>query len=87
MLTLRARRDGEAFVEVAVSDNGPGIAPEALTRLLEPFFTTKPQGMGLGLPISRTIIETHGGRLWAENNAQGGATFRFTLPVAKGGGP
>ena len=84
-LTLRARRDGDGLVEVAVSDNGPGIPAEKLARLFEPFFTTKPQGMGIGLPISRTIIEAHGGRLWAENNAERGATFRFTLPVAEGG--
>jgi two-component system sensor kinase FixL len=84
-LTLRARRDGDGLVEVAVSDNGPGIPAEKLARLFEPFFTTKPQGMGIGLPISRTIIEAHGGRLWAENNAERGATFHFTLPVAEGG--
>ena len=84
-LTLRARRDGDGLVEVAVSDNGPGIPAEKLARLFEPFFTTKPQGLGIGLPISRTIIEAHGGRIWAENNAERGATFRFTLPVAEGG--
>ena len=85
LLTVRARTAGAGFVEVAVSDNGHGIPAEKVGRLFEPFFTTKPQGMGLGLPISRTIIEAHGGRIWAENNAERGATFRFTLPVAKGG--
>ena len=85
LLTVRARITGGGFVEVAVSDNGPGIPAEKLGRLFEAFFTTKPQGMGLGLPISRTIIEAHGGRIWAENDAERGATFRFTLPVAKGG--
>jgi C4-dicarboxylate-specific signal transduction histidine kinase len=84
-LRVRARRDGDGFVEVAVSDSGDGIPAEKLGRLFEPFFTTKPHGMGLGLAISKTIIEAHGGRLWAENNAQHGATFRFTLPVADGG--
>ena len=83
-MTVRAQRDRDGFVEVAVSDNGPGIPAENLGRLFEPFFTTKPQGMGLGLPISETIIKAHGGRLWAENNAAGGATFRFTLPPSEG---
>ena len=81
-VAVRARRDGAHTVEVAVSDCGHGVAPERLGLLFEPFFTTKANGMGMGLPISRTIIEAHGGRIWAENNAQAGATFRFTLPVA-----
>jgi two-component system, LuxR family, sensor kinase FixL len=81
-LTVWARRARDGFVEVAVSDNGDGIPAESLARLFEPFFTTKPQCMGIGLPISRTIIESHGGRIWAENNAHGGATVRFTLAVA-----
>ena len=84
-LTVRARTAGGGFVEVAVSDNGHGIPAEKLGRLFEPFFSTKPKGMGLGLPISRTIVDAHGGRIWAENNAERGATFRFTLPVAEGG--
>lgn len=81
-VAVRAQRHSESEVEVAVEDNGPGIAPERLGRLFEPFFTTKANGMGIGLSISHTIIEAHGGRIWAENNAGEGATFRFTLPLA-----
>jgi signal transduction histidine kinase len=70
-------------IKVAVSDSGTGIAPDKLNDVFEPFFTTKRQGMGLGLSIARTIIERSGGRLWAENRPEGGATFTFTLPVTK----
>jgi signal transduction histidine kinase/ABC-type uncharacterized transport system substrate-binding protein len=80
-VTVRVRRMAES-AEVAVSDTASGIPEENLKRLFEPFFTTKPTGLGLGLAISHTIIEAHGGRLWAENNPAAGATFRFTLPVA-----
>jgi signal transduction histidine kinase len=82
-VAVRAHRDGERTMEVAVCDYGHGIAPEALGRVFEPFFTTKANGMGIGLPISRTIVEAHGGRIWVENNAHEGVTFRFTLPVAE----
>ena len=81
-VTVRAQRHGEREVEIAVSDLGPGIDPERIGQLFEPFFTTKPNGMGIGLSISRTIVEAHGGRIWAENNAEEGATFRFTVPLA-----
>jgi two-component system sensor kinase FixL len=64
-----------------VSDTGPGIAAEKIEQIFEPFFTTKTSGMGIGLSVSRTIIEAHAGRIWAENNATKGATFRFTLPT------
>jgi two-component system sensor kinase FixL len=72
----------EGWSRVSVADTGPGIAPEVLERLFQPFMTTKPQGMGVGLSISRSIIEAHGGRIWAEANPGGGALFRFTLPPA-----
>jgi C4-dicarboxylate-specific signal transduction histidine kinase len=67
---------------VAVRDTGVGLRPESLPRLFEPFYTTKPDGMGMGLSICRSIIEAHGGRLWAEANGPRGAVFRFTLPGA-----
>jgi signal transduction histidine kinase len=76
--------DGE-MVEIQVSDTGPGLSAEKLSHLFEPFFTTKSSGMGMGLVISRTIVEAHGGHIWAENNAEGGATFHFTLQAAEPG--
>lgn len=83
LVSVRAHFDGGRTVEVAVSDSGHGMTPERLALVFEPFFTTKSNGMGIGLPISRTIIEAHGGRIWAESNADKGATFRFTLPVSE----
>lgn len=84
-LTARVRPGDPGMMQLAVSDSGPGIPEQNLSRLFEPFFSTKPQGLGLGLPISRTIVESHGGRLWAENHPEGGALFQFTLPVSTGG--
>ncbi|MFN3075910.1 MAG: ATP-binding protein [Alphaproteobacteria bacterium] len=75
----------EQRIEVSVQDNGPGLSPEVKARLFEPFVTTKEAGMGLGLSISKSILEAHEGRLWAENSPYGGTIFRFTLPVAAGG--
>ena len=68
-------------VEVDIRDNGPGLAPHVADDPFRPFQTTKADGMGIGLAISHTIIDAHGGRLWAENPPEGGAAFRFTLPV------
>ena len=82
VLKVRARVVNENAIEISVADNGPGIPPDKINRLFEPFFTTKARGMGFGLSISRTIVEAHHGQMWAENNADGGATFRFTLPRA-----
>jgi signal transduction histidine kinase len=70
---------------VAVSDTGPGINPELLDRVFEPFYTTKASGIGMGLSICRSIIDAHGGRLWAEANEPRGAVFQFTLPAAQEG--
>jgi signal transduction histidine kinase len=66
---------------VQVRDMGAGLPPEHLERLFEPYFTTKPGGTGMGLPICRSTVEAHGGRIRAENNEQGGATFEFFLPA------
>lgn len=81
-VTIRAS-SANGVVEIAVADNGTGLDDLAKGRLFETFYTTKPQGLGLGLSLSRSIIEAHGGRLWAENLQQGGAVFRFTLPVPR----
>ena len=81
-VSVSASLDGPGSVEIVVSDSGPGIPADKLTHIFDSFFTTKPDGMGMGLPISRTIIEAHGGRLWAESNNGSGASFRFTLPIA-----
>jgi len=74
----------EGMVRISVADTGPGIAPAIMAQLFQPFVTTKSYGMGVGLSVSRTIIESHGGRLWVEPNPGGGAVFSFTL---FGGGP
>lgn len=83
-VTVRVSLVGTA-VEVRVSDDGPGIPANGLTHVFEPFFTSKPNGLGMGLPIARGIVEAHGGQLWATNNPEGGATFVFSLPVAAEG--
>jgi signal transduction histidine kinase len=74
-----AARQVEQMLQVEVSDSGPGI--QDLDRIFQPFFTTKNSGMGMGLAICRSIVESHGGRLWAENNEPRGARVVFTLPT------
>ena len=81
-VSMRTRADGRGFVELAVADSGAGIPPEVMPRIFEPFFTTKAHGMGMGLSVSHTIVEAHGGRLWAENGPRGGAIFLVALPVS-----
>jgi two-component system sensor kinase FixL len=78
---VRTAWDGDAVIEV--SDAGPGILPEQLPRIFDPFFSTKKDGMGIGLSLTRSLVESHGGRIWAENNPDGGASFRFTLPTER----
>jgi signal transduction histidine kinase len=82
-LTIRVQSDTDATqgVLVTVRDSGPGLDPQHLDRLFEAFYTTKPQGLGLGLAISRRIIEAHGGRLWATANVPQGALVQFTVPT------
>jgi len=74
---------GNDYVAVLVRDSGEGIGPDHAPRLFEAFFTTKPSGMGMGLSICRSMIESHAGRVFATNNAGPGATFQFTLPLEK----
>jgi two-component system sensor kinase FixL len=81
LIVVRAQPHEGGQVEVLVSDTGPGIPEDKMAQIFEPFFTTKASGMGIGLSVSRTIIEAHGGRLWAESKADRGAIFRFTLPI------
>ncbi|MCX6922750.1 MAG: ATP-binding protein, partial [Verrucomicrobia bacterium] len=84
LVRVTVRRGDASAVEVEVADKGHGIAQENLPRLFDAFFTTKAAGMGIGLPVSKTIIEAHKGKLWAENNPEGGARFLFTVPVVSG---
>jgi two-component system sensor kinase FixL len=81
-LVVRTERSGTQAVRVSVQDTGPGLRRGVQHLVFEPFYTTKPAGMGMGLAIARSIVDAHGGRIWATNNATGGATFSFDLPVA-----
>ena len=80
-LLISSAKDDSQSVLVSVRDSGPGLNPESLDRLFHAFYTTKPHGMGMGLAISRSIVEAHGGRLWAAANVPPGAVFQFTLPI------
>ena len=82
-LLVSSKKNDLQDLLVAVRDSGPGLDPNSLDNLFTAFFTTKPKGMGMGLAISRSIIEAHGGRLWATPNNGQGATFQFTLPIGK----
>ena len=80
-LVIAVAQDLPDKIRVSVRDSGTGIEPQNLTRVFQAFYTTKPYGIGIGLSISRSIIEAHGGRLWAVQNDGPGATFQFTLPT------
>ena len=81
VLSVTARLDDGSMVEVAVADRGCGMTAEQAERIFVPFYTTKSEGMGMGLNICRSIIEYHDGHLWVQPNPQGGSVFRFTLPI------
>jgi C4-dicarboxylate-specific signal transduction histidine kinase len=83
-LSIQTRPPENGVVEVAVHNQGQGMPAETVERMFEPFFTTKSHGLGMGLSISRTIIEAHGGRLWATSDDSNGTTFYFTLPIVEG---
>lgn len=85
-LEIRVEADGIQTVRISVSDTGPGLRPDVRARLFQPFVTTKADGLGVGLSICRTIVEAHGGRIWAEDSMDGGAVFAFTLPRAEESG-
>ncbi len=79
-LVITSQRTDDGQLLISVSDSGVGIPTEQTERIFEAFFTTKPRGTGMGLSVSRTIVESHGGRVWASANTTRGATFQFTLP-------
>jgi len=82
-LVIASRRADDGRLSVSVSDTGVGLPPERADHIFDAFFTTKPHGTGMGLRISRSIVESHGGRLWASENIPRGASFHFTLPTVE----
>src|SRR5262249_9472108 len=82
-ITGRTRLIDGSAAEVSIEDSGPGISPEMVDQVFEPFFSTKEAGMGMGLSIARTIVASHRGRIWAANRREGGAVLRFTVPLAR----
>ena len=83
-LRITTAADASSLVVVAVQDSGPGLDLAMVDRLFEPFYTTKPDGTGMGLSICQSIIEAHGGRLWTRANEPRGAVFQFSLPSEQG---
>jgi len=84
-MTIRSRRAENEQILVSISDTGVGIPPQIAEQIFDPFFTTKAHGTGMGLRICRSIVESHGGRLWADGSQGRGATFHFKLPAAMPG--
>jgi signal transduction histidine kinase len=80
-LTIRSRANSEAHITVSIGDTGVGLPAEGADSIFDPFHTTKPQGTGMGLTITRSIVEAYGGHVWATPNQGPGATFYFTLPT------
>jgi signal transduction histidine kinase len=80
-LTITARPNSERQVIVSISDTGVGLPKESAEQIFDAFYTTKPEGTGMGLAITRSIVEAHGGRVWATANEGAGATFHFTFPI------
>jgi C4-dicarboxylate-specific signal transduction histidine kinase len=80
-LSIGTRKDASAAIVVTIEDSGPGLSPASADHLFDAFYTTKPNGMGMGLSICRSIVEAHGGRIWASGEAGRGATLQFTLPL------
>jgi PAS domain S-box-containing protein len=85
VLTVKSRLQEDGQIHISVSDTGPGLPPGEDGRIFDAFFTTKPQGSGMGLAISKSIVESHGGRIWANGNGDRGATFNLTLPAMTAG--
>ena len=82
VVTVTSKLGADGGLEVSVNDSGPGLPPGKAGQMFDAFFTTKPQGSGMGLAISKSIVESHGGRIWANGDGGRGATFHFTLPAA-----
>ena len=82
MVVIRTERKDESCLQLSVIDTGRGLPAGAEEQIFDPLFTTKAEGMGMGLPIARAIVEAHGGTMWAENQAAGGAAFHLTLPLS-----
>ena len=80
-IVISTRGAGPDWIEIAIADSGPGLVPEVASRLFQPFVTTKPGGLGIGLSICRSIVDAHGGRLWASDNPGGGTIFHLSLPL------